>query len=206
MMNLINNTVLAALAFVVLSCVAKEDDPGLEYSPQMYHSVAYEPLKQIKDKEIGMWLSVGEDKNEHAEFYNSNPYNKSEMNMRTPVVGTVRRGKERPYPYTKDEIDLAAAELMNPLDSSQEIVSAGKKLYSRYCWHCHGDNGQGDGPVGKVFKGVTPYNSRAVKDKPGGHIYHVITKGKGRMGAHASQVAPMDRWRIVRYVQTLQKQ
>lgn len=60
--------------------------------------------------------------------------------------------------------------------------------------------------VGEVFKGVTPYNSRAVKDKPEGHIFHVITNGKGRMGAHASQVSVEDRWKIVRFVQTLQKQ
>ena len=204
-MRLLYSIVLVTI--VLGGCVTPKDDyPGTEFSPQMYHSVAYEPLKQVKDKKIGMWMTVSEDKDEHSEFYNSNPLNVSEMNMREPVAGTVKRSKALPYRYAKDEITVAAAELSNPTDSTADVVAAGKKLYSRYCWHCHGDNGQGDGPVGKVFKGVTPYNSRAVKDKPGGHIYHVITMGKGRMGSHASQVSPEDRWRIVRYVQTLQKQ
>ena len=35
---------------------------------------------------------------------------------------------------------------------------------------------------------------------PEGHIFHVITKGKGRMGAHGSQIPAESRWKIVHYV------
>jgi hypothetical protein len=38
-----------------------------------------------------------------------------------------------------------------------------------------------------------------------GHIYYVITNGKGRMAQHASQVEPLERWKIVNYVRELQK-
>ena len=34
----------------------------------------------------------------------------------------------------------------------------------------------------------------------------VITHGKGRMWGHGSQISIEDRWKIVKYVQTLQKQ
>ncbi|MBV6644159.1 MAG: cytochrome c, partial [Cyclobacteriaceae bacterium] len=102
--------------------------------------------------------------------------------------------------------DLAAKLLVNPLDSTADVVKAGKELYGRFCEHCHGKEGLGDGKVGQVYKGVTAYTSASVVDKPGGHIYHVITNGKGRMGAHASQISSEDRWKIVRYVQVLQKQ
>jgi len=41
----------------LVGCKAGGDNPGLEYAPNMYHSIAYEPLKQIKDKESGKWVN-----------------------------------------------------------------------------------------------------------------------------------------------------
>jgi mono/diheme cytochrome c family protein len=38
-----------------------------------------------------------------------------------------------------------------------------------------------------------------------GHIFHVITNGAGLMRPHGSQVSPEDRWKIAKYVKTLQK-
>ena len=196
-----------------LGCASKKDDPGREYAPQMYHSVPYEPLSQIKDKEAGRWLTSRAEG--EAEFYSSNPFNPHEMNMREPVAGTVPRKPyylsdnkliELPYRIPKDSLQQAAQTLSNPLDSTESVIEAGKILYGRFCRHCHGDQGKGDGPVAKIYKGVTAYNSRAVKDAAGGHIFHVITYGKGRMQAHGSQISPTDRWKIVRYVQVLQKQ
>lgn len=192
-------------ALFLLGCVADDDYPGLEYAPQMYHSTPYEPLTQIQDKEIGRWLTSSEIE-EHAEFYNSNPYNPFNMNSRIPAGNTVRRSGYLPYRIPKDSLVLAGRIVKNPLDSTKQVLKEGKALYETFCIHCHGVKGQGDGAVGKVYKGVTSYSSRAVKDKPGGHIFHVITHGKGRMGAHGSQINVNDRWKIVRYVQTLQKQ
>ena len=39
------------------SCGAGGDNPGLEYAPNMYHSVAYEPYSQIVDEDAGRWLT-----------------------------------------------------------------------------------------------------------------------------------------------------
>ncbi|MEM8895598.1 MAG: cytochrome c [Bacteroidota bacterium] len=203
--NLYSGVVALIVAGFMLSCAAKNDFPGLEFAPQMYHSRPYEPLTQIKDEGQGNWLDSNEG-DEHGEFYNSNPYNEYEMTMREPVANTVKRGSYLPYRIPKDSLEMAAEMMVNPLDSTSEVLAEGKALYTSYCIHCHGSKGMGDGKVGKVYKGVTAYNSRAVKDKPGGHIFHVITHGKGRMGAHDSQVSVEDRWKIVRYVQTLQNQ
>ena len=93
--------------------------------------------------------------------------------------------KERaylPYRIPKDSIELAA-KVKNPIESSDEVLKEAKVLYERYCIHCHGEKGMGDGLVGQVYKGVTAYNSRAVKDRSEGHIFHVITHGKGECGA-----------------------
>jgi mono/diheme cytochrome c family protein len=128
------------------------------------------------------------------------------MTMREPVEGTVKRGKYLPNRIPADDYEAAAVMLSNPTDSTTEVLKEGKALYNTFCEHCHGTKGMGDGLVGKEYKGVTAYTSASVIDKPGGHIFHVITHGKGRMGAHGSQISEDDRWKIVRYVQVLQQQ
>ena len=120
-------TVLPILTLVLLSaCTAGGDYQGLEYAPQMYHSVPYDALTQIKDKEAGTWLSNRED--ELGEFYNSNPNNEYEQNMRLPVAGTVRRTANGMLPYRleKDDIVTAAARV-SPLDDSPENLVEGKR-------------------------------------------------------------------------------
>ena len=197
---------IPALAYLVTACGAKGDHPGYEYAPQMYHSTAYEPLKQVNDKEKGTIISSsGEDV---GEFYNGNPNNPHEMTMREPVPNTVRRseGGYLPYRIPKDSLDMAGRLLKNPLDSTKAVTDHGKALYLRFCGHCHGEAGKGDGLVGMRIAGVPVYSSAALKDKPEGHIFHVITHGKGRMGAHGSQLSEDERWAITRYVQVLQKQ
>ena len=191
-------------AFVLVGCRAGGDNPGLEYAPNMYHSVAYEPLKQIKDKESGMWVNSSED--EIGEYYSSNPYNAYEMNMREPVANTVRRGKYLPYRIPKDSLELAARIMINPLDSSAAVIADGKRLYAIFCTHCHGDKGTEPGLVGVKYVGVPSYKSRALIDMTQGHIFHVLSKGKGRMPSHASQLSIEERWIIARYVQVLQNQ
>ena len=205
MKNLLVNIFLVfTLSLMLLSCSADKDNPGVEYAPNMYHSTPYEPLSQITDKEIGSWLDSNPDDN-HGEFYNSNPYNPYGMTMRDPVPNTVKRSSYLPYRIPKDSLELAAF-IKNPLASTEEVLKEGKVLYTRYCIHCHGEKGMGDGLVGIAYKGGLALNSRAVKNKSEGHIFHVITHGKGRMWAHGSQVSIENRWKIVKYVQTLQKQ
>ena len=47
----------AMAGLLLVGCKAEGNDQGLEYAPQMYHSVAYEPLSQITDESQGSWLS-----------------------------------------------------------------------------------------------------------------------------------------------------
>ena len=82
----------------------------------------------------------------------------------------------------------------------------GKPPLSKFCSHCHGADGLTPGKVGEVYAGVTSYASAAIRDKKEGHLFHVITYGKARMPSHASQLSVEERWKIVRYIQLLQKQ
>jgi mono/diheme cytochrome c family protein len=208
-------------AVILASCGAGGDNPGLEYAPNMYHSVAYEPYTQITDTDAGSWLTSIEYPDGHAEFYNSNNYNAHRMNMREPAPNTVSRNKHGWLPYRLGKDSLAfAASLKNPLDSSAAMIADGKALYDMYCDHCHGAKGTGDGKVGAggikvtvngeekeraIYAGVANLTGDALKNISEGHIFHVITHGKGLMWAHGSQISPEDRWKIAKYVKTLQK-
>lgn len=191
---------LIAGALLTVACQRDHDDPGTEYAPNMYHAISYEPFRQ------------------EASF--KNPYNKFGNNLWLPVPGTVARrnyqtkfGKDSTfvedlmiYNIPKDSIGIAERTLKNPVPQTEQTLADGKELYTRYCQHCHGETGKGDGTVGKVFKGVPNYSGSGYKDMNDGHIFHVITYGKGRMWPHGSQVNPVERWKIVQYVHELQTQ
>lgn len=196
-----------ATAVVLAACSAGGDNQGLEYAPNMYHSVAYEPYTQIVDEDAGRWLTSIEYRDGHAEFFNSNKLNPFRMNMRELPANTVPRTKNGwlPYRIGKDSLEFAARTLKNPLDSTAAILGEGKVLYETYCDHCHGPKGAGDGKVADKYAGVPNYKSDALKNISEGHIFHVITHGKNLMWAHGSQLLPEDRWKIAKYVKTLQK-
>jgi len=203
-------TLFAGLSAAALltSCGAGGDNQGTEYAPNMYHSVAYEPYTQIKDKEAGRWVTSIEYPDNHAEYYNSNNFNPHQMNMREPAPNTVSRNAHGwlPYRVPNDSTGLRIAEgVKSPLDSAKEVVAAGKILYETYCDHCHGAKGEGNGKVADKYAGVPNYKSDALKNISEGHIFHVITYGKNLMKAHGSQISVEDRWKIAKYVKTLQK-
>lgn len=204
--NTYHKILIVFVALVLCGCAAGVDNTGVEYAPQMYHSTPYEPLTQIQDEASGNWLDSNPEDG-HGEFYNSNPYNKFGMNMIEPVANTIKRGEFLGDNHiAPDDYAMAENLLANPFEGDKKALKRGKELYMMNCAHCHGPKGMGDGLVGKRYKGVTTYNSAVVKDKKAGHIYWVITNGKGRMKAHASQLSPDERWKVVSFVQTLQKQ
>ncbi|PVY41661.1 c-type cytochrome [Pontibacter virosus] len=167
----------------MLVACSNEKDPGLEFAPDMYHSIPLDPYSQVKE----------------------NLYNPGGMNMREPAQGTVARGKMGYNMYlSKDEAEVAGVELKNPLEKNELNLAEGQVLYTRFCAPCHGDQGDGQGLVGQKFKGVPSYSAGRVATLPEGHIYHVIANGRGRMLPHGSQVNPTERWKIVMYVQQLQ--
>jgi mono/diheme cytochrome c family protein len=193
--------VVASIVAGLMSCGSDPNDTGTEFAPNMYHSVGYEPMSQ----------TAGD----------SNTINPLGMNMRLPVKGTVSRKSYTGSDSLKqafltqeltakaiptDSISYSEKSLFNPIAATPENIEAGKLQYERFCQHCHGETGKGDGLVAKAYKGVPVYSSDALKTMNDGHIYHVITHGKGRMWAHGSQISSENRWKIVLYVHELQKQ
>jgi mono/diheme cytochrome c family protein len=190
---------LGALAVIILMSLKRgHNQTELEYAPNMYRDVGYEPLKQV-DK---------------------NPINPMGLNMRTPVKGTVARRNYNTrfgtgdsatvdlmvYDIPADSIGISERVLKNPVPLNDKTLKEGELLYGRYCIHCHGEKGKGDGTVAKLYKGVPVYSSDALKNLNDGHIFHTITYGKGRMWPHGSQISPEERWKIVLWVHKLQQE
>jgi mono/diheme cytochrome c family protein len=219
-MKLFKSLFIGLVTVVLLaSCGAEGDNQGVENAPNMYHSVAYEPYTQITDKDAGQWLTSIDYEDGHGEHYNSNPFNPFRMNLRLPPPNTVSRNPQGylPYRIPKDSIEIAATRMVSPLDTAQNkaILAEGKILYEIYCDHCHGAKGEADGKVAlgvtvdgierSAYAGIANLKGDAYKNITEGHIFHVITMGKGLMQSHGSQVSPDDRWKIARYVKALQK-
>jgi mono/diheme cytochrome c family protein len=192
---------------LLASCGTRDpNDPGTEYAPQMYVSKAYEPFSQVDGKD------------------GKNNINPNGANMRTPPAKTIARRRFNTmfaskdstadyrrdilaYNIHKDSIQLSDKLLKNPYKPTAQVMEEGQVLYTRFCAHCHGENGDGKGKVNDQYKGVANISaSGALKNLSGGHIYHVITHGKGRMWPHATLVNPDERWKIVWYVHKLQGQ
>ena len=169
------------LYIIVSSCNSNPDSPGVEYMPDMYRSPSYET-------------------------YSSNSFFEDSMSARLPAKGTIARGY-MPYPYANDTAGYSAAGrfLKNPIAFTPEVLAQGEVLYTKFCVHCHGAQGGGDGLVSLKLPGAPPAYYAALKDLPEGKIFHSITFGKGLMGPHAPMLTKEERWKIVYYVQKLQK-
>jgi cytochrome c553 len=214
-MHLVKTLIVGASAAVLMAgCKAGGDYQGREYAPNMYHSVAYEPLSQITDEDAGLWAEALDNRGgtHLGEYFNSNKFNPHRMNMRTPPANTVKRNANGWLPYRvarvpKDSVDIVVAGLTSPLamDSSAVVLAQGKALYISYCQHCHGAKGEGDGKVADKYAGVANLQGDTYKVMSEAHIFQVITNGAGLMQPHGSQISPEDRWKITKYVKTLQK-
>jgi len=199
-MKLLNTVLALGTASLLFSCGRNPNDPGLEYAPQMYHAIAFEPYSQVTDTS--------------SEFFNTIQANPNGQNQRVPAKGTIARRQYTGmvkgslaqelyiYDIPADSLDYAAKTLKNPVPNNEKTLEEGKVLYGRYCQSCHGEGGLGDGKVADQYKGVANLVAKA-KVVSDGHIFHVITHGKGRMWPHGSQVNPDERWKIVHFVKSL---
>jgi mono/diheme cytochrome c family protein len=171
------------------SCYHSKKDPGYQYAPNMYEAIAPNADQA------------------NSIFANGQAAQK-------PVEGTVPMGWEKfPYDGSLEGYTQASNALVNPFANDTLALADGKRLYNNFCSHCHGATGKGDGSIvaaGKFppppsYSTGTSSRGGAMKDLTDGKIYHTITYGINLMGAHASQISPDERWKIVAYVHELQK-
>jgi len=177
--NLKTFAVAAVAALGLSSCSNAPNSPGYEFMPDMYRSPS-------------------------LEYYSTHTLNGDTlMSAKKPVAGTIARGHMPGIPAGID-YEKSALYLKNPIALNDAMMKDAEALYGKFCVHCHGDAGKGDGKVGLKLPGAPPAYDGALKNLPEGKIFYSITHGKGMMGAHDSQLSVEERWKLVHYVQKLQ--
>jgi mono/diheme cytochrome c family protein len=178
---------LALASLALLGSCGKSDpnSPGYEYMPDMYRGVGPETNVEFKSKFV-----------------------KDSMGNLLPAEGSIPRNfTVFPYPNTPQGDSLASKFWMNPNKVDEAYEEKGKELYTRNCIYCHGEKGDGNGKLVESGKYGSQPPSYETRMKEGlltdGHVYHVVTYGKGVMGSHAVQLNPEERWMVIAYVQKL---
>jgi mono/diheme cytochrome c family protein len=194
---------LSSVALLLASCGGDPNSPGIEYMPDMYRGPAVEA-----------YVDYGQDP-----YYVDDTIvlkQRNTQSARLPVAGTIAFASNPakaefnfpyPYPATTEGYEAAGANLRSPIPFNQENVDKGKVIYEKFCLHCHGATGQGDGAV--VANGNYPqppaYNGSQLGMLPEGKMFHSLVYGKNlAMGSHAGQLTKEERWLVVQYVKYLQ--
>lgn len=185
MKNYINKLSIFCTLIVFFSCGKRhKNDRGVEYMADldMYYSVA------VKE-------------------YTPSTLFKGETSAMLPPKGSVPKGDLEYYVPNTNKGYKYSKKIKSPIEENLENIKEGKILYGKFCSHCHGEQGKGMGKLVELglYGGVPDYSKPPVSELTEGTIFHVITHGKNAMGSHSGQIDIIDRWKIVKYVQKLQK-
>ncbi len=97
----------------------------------------------------------------------------------------------------------------NPTPADEASIARGKELFAIHCQMCHGETGQGTGPIAAFLIHYKPANltSDVVQSKSDGSIFLTITNGlEGRMPPLNENLTVSERWDVVNFVRTLKVQ
>jgi S-disulfanyl-L-cysteine oxidoreductase SoxD len=131
-----------------------------------------------------------------------------ESQVDTSPAAVPTTGKEPfPPPQTTTELvnaRLQAAKLKNPIPKTGKSLNHGKFLYDIHCAVCHGENGHGDGPVGKKYV-PDPMNLTIdyVQIQPDGQLFYTISHGSIAMPAYRNDIPVTDRWHLINYIKAV---
>jgi len=97
--------------------------------------------------------------------------------------------------------------MANPVKSDAKTISAGKKLFIKYCEDCHGKKGLGDGTKAPDLKTQPKDLTTATfQSQSDGSIFYKISEGRGDMPKSKKDITdPEDIWTVVNFVRTLKK-
>jgi hypothetical protein len=135
------------------------------------------------------------------------PFFADGMAMRHPVEGTIARGHlitDLARHTGRDSLGRLVWE--SPESISMELLNRGKDRFNIFCTPCHGRAGDGKGAATKRGMLSPPtFHQERLRNIQDGHLFDVITNGKGNMSAHRHQVPVSDRWAIVAFIRALQR-
>jgi mono/diheme cytochrome c family protein len=82
--------------------------------------------------------------------------------------------------------------------------STGQDTYKSKCMMCHGPDGAGNTPAGKLAK-IVSYKDPSIVNKPDADLIAIIKTGKNKMPAFATKLSDDQMQAVVDYIRTLQK-
>lgn len=207
---------IAGSLLLLASCSKNPDSAGLEYMPDMFRSPAIEPYvdygevreqqrPEFKNKRSAMVPPFGS-----IPYYGTNkdevmlmlPYHRLPNSAFKLTHGLVNVEFTEANTYLEAAADGNALKLTN--ENQEQIFKAGKEIYQAQCAHCHGEKGDGNGPLmatGK-FAGVPDYAN--LKQLSDGQMFYSIYYGKGSMGAHGATLNKKEIWTLVHYIRKMQ--
>lgn len=93
----------------------------------------------------------------------------------------------------------------NPVAIDEVSLQRGEILYSIHCALCHGDRGQGDGPIEEFYTERPPSDLTApnIAAQFDGALFRTISQGLGQMPSLAENLTPRERWDVINYMRGL---
>ena len=92
----------------------------------------------------------------------------------------------------------------NPYEASTKNISTGKKIYNINCKSCHGDATMGNMlPLQPVVP--SDLGSQAFLVQSDGEVYYKINKGRGAMPTFEKTLSDEDKWMVVTYLRSFDK-
>ncbi len=201
------------------SCTrAGGEETGTEYMPDMAHSIAYEA-----NHDVYYYNNTWGDEEDYEAY----------AQPRKPVNGTVARGylpnkyqrlddfrevpeethavvQERVWNLMKEDRSI-----VNPIQPTtkaelERTLAEGKHIYTIMCEVCHGEGLKGNGVI--YNEGEGPYSAKpanlvgdeAIVASADGRYLNAILHGKGQMQSHADKMSPLERWKVIHYIRSMQ--
>jgi len=93
----------------------------------------------------------------------------------------------------------------NPVVADEVSISRGETLFKLNCVMCHGETGEGNGPVSwRIDNKPANLTSIITQSKADGSLFLTITNGvDGRMPPMVENLNVRDRWDVINYIRTL---
>jgi mono/diheme cytochrome c family protein len=214
---IIGTSALTLSLLMLNSCKSDADSPGLEYAPDMYRTPSIEPYVDYGEVRGRIDESKKVKLSARIPARNTIPYygkDTSEVKLMLPYFrkpNVAFRQTHGLYGFDvslADEYALAAAD-KNPLlinaKNAESLLTKGKELFTAMCQHCHGEKGDGMGPMvlSKAYEGVVP-NYANLANLSDGQMFYSIYYGKGMMGSHGSLLSKKEIWTLIHYVRQFQ--
>jgi mono/diheme cytochrome c family protein len=107
--------------------------------------------------------------------------------------------------FTAEQIN----QLENPVPADEASLAAGQQIFQVNCVVCHGEQGNGDGPMAAQFStyGANPpavLTADRLVQVPDSHFYNVVTNGLGNMPSFGDLIPGEDIWDLINYIRSLQ--